>query len=41
MLGWTFALIVNCVYEPVVIGCGVVQLTVLPAIRPPALAPVG
>jgi hypothetical protein len=34
-------LIVNCAYAPVVIICGVVQLMVLPTIRPPALALVG
>jgi hypothetical protein len=41
VLGWISALIVNCTYPPVMIGCGVVQLMVPPEIRPPALALVG
>jgi hypothetical protein len=41
VLGWTSALIENCAYAPVAIVCGVVQLTLRPAIRPPALALVG
>ena len=35
------ALIMNCAYAPVMVICGVVQLTVRPAIMPPALALVG
>jgi hypothetical protein len=41
VLGWISALIVNCAYAPVAIVCGVVQLTLRPAIWLPALAPVG
>ena len=41
MLGWISASIVNCAYAPVAIICGVIQLTVRPAIMPPALALVG
>jgi hypothetical protein len=41
VLGWISALIVNCAYAPGVITCGVVQLTLLPAMIPPALALVG
>jgi hypothetical protein len=32
---------VNCAYAPVAISCGVIQLTLRPAIIPPALALVG
>jgi hypothetical protein len=35
------ASIMNCAYAPVAIICGVVQLTLRPAITPPALALVG
>jgi hypothetical protein len=31
----------NCAYVPVIIVCGVVQLTVRPAIMPPTLALLG
>jgi hypothetical protein len=41
VLGWISALIVNCAYVPVAIVCGVVQLTLRPAIRLPTLALVG
>jgi hypothetical protein len=41
VLGCTSASIKNCAYAPVAINCGVVQLTLRPAMTPPALALVG